>query len=497
MAVVADRSVDVGVGQTTLAVESGVSFFENMLGGLPQEVIEYLTFAETAPSTSMTPAGLPFMLYHSFDYQGPVASHITHMMLVPMVCCEEYTLGMSFGNSPNTAVAFFQSQDGIPEVLGSRFVLMCKSHAGAGGYLLESNKLSNGWLLLTRNGRTHDGGGENVFVLVDDKETTQLVMTSAEVMGCKFCHYRQKLCTCPQSLQKRAPFIPDLWLQKPQKLTWLDFYSFFSKYMVFQRRKLVSTYVACGGKLVMVNQSTVLATLWTESRATVLQHRRNDYLQHVISQRVIREGSSQMKLACGTQSDPLVAPAKKPAAATGTFACDFCEKVFKRKHDRKRHLASEHDIHNGTGVAVNVCDICGDRFTRKSDVNRHKRSVHDNVGFVCAKCNRKFSQKTHYINHMNEMHLGMYGFPCRQCETVFDLQSRLERHLRTVHQPEVVHTCTECGQSYRRRGTLKRHVREQHGGKDIGKPLETEALTPSSGNSTFSSSSTLALRETH
>ncbi|KRY54879.1 Zinc finger protein Xfin [Trichinella britovi] len=103
------------------------------------------------------------------------------------------------------------------------------------------------------------------------------------------------------------------------------------------------------------------------------------------------------------------------------WKCHFCEKRFKRKYDRMRHIR----VH--TGERPYKCDCCQSAFKLKSTLKRHVRSVHSGIKekrcYICFKAlSSASSLKVHLRLHFNE------GFDCTRCNRRFTTTSRLKQH---------------------------------------------------------------------
>ncbi|KRY34646.1 Zinc finger protein [Trichinella spiralis] len=103
------------------------------------------------------------------------------------------------------------------------------------------------------------------------------------------------------------------------------------------------------------------------------------------------------------------------------WKCHFCEKRFKRKYDRMRHIR----VH--TGERPYKCDCCQSAFKLKSTLKRHVRSVHSGIKekrcYICFKAlSSASSLKVHLRLHFNE------GFDCTRCHRRFTTTSRLKQH---------------------------------------------------------------------
>ncbi|KRZ30943.1 Zinc finger protein [Trichinella pseudospiralis] len=122
-----------------------------------------------------------------------------------------------------------------------------------------------------------------------------------------------------------------------------------------------------------------------------------------------------------TQSVSLPETAACEAKDGRKWKCHFCDKRFKRKYDRMRHIR----VH--TGERPYKCDCCQAAFKLKSTLKRHVRGVHSGIKekrcYICFKAlSSSSSLKVHLRLHFNE------GFDCSRCHRRFTTNSRLKQH---------------------------------------------------------------------
>ena len=79
--------------------------------------------------------------------------------------------------------------------------------------------------------------------------------------------------------------------------------------------------------------------------------------------------------------------------------CHVCNRKFKKKVDRDRHLF----IHNiKSNENVQHCDLCDYTASRRIYLEKHFRR--HRVVYVCCECKQKFSSTIRLSNHLNEVH---------------------------------------------------------------------------------------------
>ena len=79
--------------------------------------------------------------------------------------------------------------------------------------------------------------------------------------------------------------------------------------------------------------------------------------------------------------------------------CDVCNRKFKKKIDRDRHLF----IHNiKLNNNIHPCDLCDYSASRRIYLEKHFRR--HRVVYVCCECKLKFSSTIRLSSHLNEVH---------------------------------------------------------------------------------------------
>lgn len=88
---------------------------------------------------------------------------------------------------------------------------------------------------------------------------------------------------------------------------------------------------------------------------------------------------------------------------------------------------------------------------------------------VCSPCNKIFSHKCHYTQHVQTVHSGIKAFKCQKCGKKFSTQSQLEAHA-AKHEGIKAFKCEKCPKSYNNKVDLKRH--ELNHGSQAPHPCE-------------------------
>ncbi|XP_022181344.1 zinc finger protein 567-like [Myzus persicae] len=106
----------------------------------------------------------------------------------------------------------------------------------------------------------------------------------------------------------------------------------------------------------------------------------------------------------------------------GTFECDKCSKVFKRKDNLRRHLTKHF------GGTIYKCQKCPSTFNMKFNLSYHMKTKHGNVCFSCPKCDKNFCDSRQLNYHDNRIHTGLMPFECIVCNMRFHAPNDLYRH---------------------------------------------------------------------
>ncbi|XP_069047993.1 zinc finger protein 628-like isoform X2 [Lepisosteus oculatus] len=145
-----------------------------------------------------------------------------------------------------------------------------------------------------------------------------------------------------------------------------------------------------------------------------------------------------------------------------TYACAFCEKIFRTKGHFQQHERTH------TGERPYTCPLCGKSFTRNTILKDHQRRHRGERPFACDTCGKSFVVKK-YLQQHRLVHadraagLARRKHACPVCQKSFRVRSVLKEHQR-IHTGERPFGCPRCGKGFISRNALKRHARTHAGG---------------------------------
>lgn len=143
------------------------------------------------------------------------------------------------------------------------------------------------------------------------------------------------------------------------------------------------------------------------------------------------------------------------------FKCEICEKEFAQKHNYQVHVEkhvkgnkASLDGQGGLVVSGNVQNVMeGSAYTGK-----FKRKL----CFPCEKCGKMFRWKHDMKRHIKTVHLGIKQYKCNICDKKFIDKSALSLHVLSTHKQDVTFNCTLCTKKYYSKYKLKSHMEEKH-----------------------------------
>lgn len=119
------------------------------------------------------------------------------------------------------------------------------------------------------------------------------------------------------------------------------------------------------------------------------------------------------------------------------------------------------------------CEPCNKFFTHKCHYTQHVKTVHSGVKpFKCQRCGKKFATENELTKHAAK-HDGLKPFRCLQCPKSYNNKVDLKRHEKN-HEFYAPHPCEICGRGFVRRDHLEKHYQshERKGKKQLKSAYE-------------------------
>ena len=144
-----------------------------------------------------------------------------------------------------------------------------------------------------------------------------------------------------------------------------------------------------------------------------------------------------------------------------TFDCFICQTKCKRPDSLKIHIKSFHSDEQHQIQCLN----CGQAFKRSDKLKNHMESVHTHKAptrklYECNQCERVFKHKEKAKKHARRAHNGL-SFDCSICETKCARQDALKTHIKSSHSNEA-YQCVNCEKTFTRKDKLKYHMKQKH-----------------------------------
>ncbi|XP_030752922.1 zinc finger protein 480-like isoform X2 [Sitophilus oryzae] len=172
------------------------------------------------------------------------------------------------------------------------------------------------------------------------------------------------------------------------------------------------------------------------------------------------------------------------------FACAFCAKKYRNKHNLKHHIEKKHNVSRLKKVHKKIyrCSICSYQTLRKFHFKVHK-NIHlppeERPMFPCAQCDKKYTSNTNLQDHVKRGHSRLKESQkkvrCSTCDYQTRRIANLRRHeaIHLAPKERQLLCCTHCDRKYRTKGFLKRHLESNHIGSrdaDCIPPIEEAIL---------------------
>ncbi|CAI6377212.1 unnamed protein product [Macrosiphum euphorbiae] len=106
----------------------------------------------------------------------------------------------------------------------------------------------------------------------------------------------------------------------------------------------------------------------------------------------------------------------------GTFTCQYCPKVFKRKDTMREHQ------HLHLGGLKHKCKHCYKEFGDKRNMNMHIKLIHQDSMVKCKKCDKMYSGERQLRYHDNRVHSKKKPYECNICAERFPVPCMLSIH---------------------------------------------------------------------
>eukprot|EP00088_Acartia_fossae_P034670 TRINITY_DN35599_c0_g1_i1.p1 TRINITY_DN35599_c0_g1~~TRINITY_DN35599_c0_g1_i1.p1 ORF type:complete len:421 (-),score=82.54 TRINITY_DN35599_c0_g1_i1:120-1382(-) len=148
------------------------------------------------------------------------------------------------------------------------------------------------------------------------------------------------------------------------------------------------------------------------------------------------------------------------------YSCKNCDKKFSLKKSWENHVIGE------KCKPIFECDVCKEKFKGKRELVRHKSSAH---GFKCqvpgcdVVCLNPGKLTRHMYKHTRPL-------ACEHCGKCFGAHSVLRKH-KMRHHGEGNHPCPECDKKFVGRYELERHMTVHTGAKPFKCSMCPQAFT--------------------
>ncbi|XP_052739381.1 zinc finger protein 271 isoform X2 [Bicyclus anynana] len=134
------------------------------------------------------------------------------------------------------------------------------------------------------------------------------------------------------------------------------------------------------------------------------------------------------------------------------FYCDYCNKMFSRKHGLKSHIVSHLDD------KPYVCDLCDKAFKLRHQLVIHKiKHIPERV--YCKLCKRLYVSQSELDKHVCKYS----AVVCPVCGKICKNRGESRRHFLRVHDKDNYYKCDRCPKTYKNRQSLVVHQNKHDG----------------------------------
>lgn len=139
--------------------------------------------------------------------------------------------------------------------------------------------------------------------------------------------------------------------------------------------------------------------------------------------------------------------------------CPDCPKIFARQNTLDYH---QRTTHKGLPDPKEVlCYQCGAALRTNSQLNRHLKSHLEYKSYACDQCDKTYKRSDALKTHIRNTHLNIREFVCTDCGLAFFNNRLLTNHKR-IHTGEKPFVCEICQQAFTHHAGMFLHKKHQH-----------------------------------
>ena len=172
------------------------------------------------------------------------------------------------------------------------------------------------------------------------------------------------------------------------------------------------------------------------------------------------------------------------------FICKICNKRFVSKGTLKIHTKRVHDpkFKEVENAKVRVCELCGKTFP-EANYNYHLRYMHGSDQVQCSECDKVFNHKLRLAIHIRQAHrkqqcplcglevgamrmrnhklvnhssdVSEFPFSCKPCNKGFTSKHKYKNHIN-IHTGERPWSCRFCSLTFVDSSNCNKHMRTSH-----------------------------------